>query len=239
VLVAALGAGGVVTWNSLLKPPAPRFLTSDEAELVAVSRFTNFSEGAREFQFEVSLESRKIAGSGVFDYASGAGIARLEAEGEAPSVVWWDYDVLGEIGLQDDDIDLAEAVDELGARKDWRFLAREDAVNGPIGAVLVFIAGYGFDRPDNPKLIEQSDAVWLEATEAGIWVQLPSADEVRAAGSVPVQSPLLPSVLVSSEGRVEEARIGRSESSSSTIRYGVSSTLRVPRPAPVEGGEAK
>lgn len=228
--IAVLIAACTGTMLLLKASLEPRFLTTNEAQLLASSRFNNFNVGTREITIELPQPGETVRGTGVFDYAEGVGVAKVSADDGPASLVWWSYDMLGEQPLEDDDIDLAEAVESLDADDDWNLVSRDAAVGTPIGAALVFVAGYGSDRPDNPKLIEQSDAVWLKDVDESTWVQLPSADQVRDSAAVPTQSPNRPSVLLSQKGSIREARLGGEGTGVTTIRFGASSSIAVPVP---------
>lgn len=211
---------GVVGWVLLTTPEGPRFLSTSEAQRVAISRFQNFNEGTREVSIEVAEPRGKIVGQGYFDYASGSGIVKIESEVGPSALLWWSYDVVGERLIEQTDTPLAELTGLLDDSGEWRFSSRNEAVGSQLGATLVFVAGFGFDRPDNPKLIEQSDAVWLRGGEEGDWVQLPSADVVRSPDVAPVQNPGLPRVLIDEEGGIRKAQLGSEGGHHSKIRFG-------------------
>ncbi|GAA1621833.1 hypothetical protein [Leucobacter chromiireducens] len=243
IAVAVLIGGALIVWAQFTDTSEPRFLTTEESQSLAVSRFNNFTEGTREITLRVAAPNGDLVGEGFFDYASGTGIARLtradggrESEGEdrstPVSLVWWNYEIMGEL-RSDEPLPNLDDMSELVDRDDWRFATREQVAESPLGALLVLTAGYGFDRPDNPKLIEQSDAVWLGTSDQvpggeGTWAQLPSADQVREPGSRPANNAALPRVLFDADGTVWQARIGAEGSRFSVLSYGQTRQMSVP-----------
>lgn len=187
-----------------------------------------------------TADARTDGGTGADDAGAAADLA------EAPStLIWWTYDAMGELSVDQPAPavtaglaslpDLAGLDAEALAEAGWSFLPRDEVVGSPLGALLALTAGYGFDRPDNPKLIEQSDAVWLgeeglRSGGRGIRVQLPSADVVRAVKVPPVENPALPRVLVNSEGLAVRLEIGSMPQGLSAIDYGRTSQISVPAP---------
>lgn len=223
--------------------PTSRFLTQEEAETIATARFRNFEEGTREVSVRTASPDGSAVGlHGYFDYTNGAGIAQLWTGEDEPdekplNLVWWSHGVAGELTSSAPAPDTHAAVPVPDPDAAWEFFSL-DPVASPLMAMLFTVANLGFDRPENPKLLEQSDALWLGtaplpplgADEDGIWFQLPSADEVRSANDEPQESSELLRILTDAEGRIWEAErtIGGVPS---TISYGRTEPDAVPSPS--------
>ncbi|WP_133617591.1 hypothetical protein [Leucobacter luti] len=221
-------------------------MTTSEAQLVATSRFQNFNAGTREVELRVDTPDGIITGRGYFDYVTGAGLARFtsSASGSTPTsggveppstLIWWTFDDMGELRGGVPAPELSDAIPRLDIDAGWVFSPREELVDSPLGALLTVTAGYSLDRPDNPKLIEQSDAIWLgtgadDARNTDINVQLPSADVARSEGSIPRENPTIPRVEIDAEGMVWRIEVGSGAHGTGIVTYGLSSAVTIPVP---------
>ena len=130
---------------------APTGLTSEQAERLAVTRFRNFDAGVRTIEVTVpTTEVGEISLSGWFDFAQGVGYASVKNGG----TVWWSADTVAFRDVPSPEAELPLPPDQ------WVSYPLDPSSN-PLAAALALVAELGFDRPDNPQLLAQSDAALL------------------------------------------------------------------------------
>ena len=164
--------------------PTATGLSSEQAERLAVSRFRNFDAGVRSVTVEIpGTTSGTLVVTGWFDYAAVAGYAAVTADGEPAGLIWWSHDT---IATRSGQVDAA-----LPAPIDGWQSGPLDASATPLANALALVAALGADRPENPQLLAQSDALFLRDDEVdGERVEVfagPSSDEAGAA-STPLES---------------------------------------------------
>ncbi len=150
-------------------------LTSDQAERLAVTRFRNFDAGTRAIDLLVpQSELGELQLTGWFDFEQGVGYGAILNGG----TVWWNADT---VAIRD--TPSAEPVLPLPA-DGWVTYPLEASAN-PLATALLLVGSLGTDRPENPQLLAQSDALWLrQDTIDGIDVDVfigPSADGATAS----------------------------------------------------------
>ena len=164
--------------------PTATGLSSEQAERLAVSRFRNFDAGVRSVTVEIpGTTSGTLEVTGWFDYAAVAGYASVTVDGDPAGLIWWSHDTIatrsGEV-----DAALPAPVDE------WQS-GPLDASSTPLANALALVAALGADRPENPQLLAQSDALFLRDDEVdGGKVEVfagPSSDEA-GADSTPLEN---------------------------------------------------
>lgn len=177
VIAALATACGLLTACAPAEPE-PRVLTTEEAELLAVVRFNNYDAGTRSIDLTVPGQDG-IRVEGWADFAShiGYGTAYDLASDDALGLLRWN---LSTIGVREGTLPaelLPPPVDN------WS-VAGLDA-SSAINVSLALLLSLGSDRPDNPQLLQQTDARWLRTDEvAGTPVTVfagPSADAVATA----------------------------------------------------------
>jgi len=152
-IAAALVALSLVACTAEPTTEVPSGLTSEQAERLAVTRFRNFDAGVRTIEITVpTTEVGEISLSGWFDFAQGVGYASVKDGG----TVWWSAQT---VAFRD--VPSAEA--ELPLPTDQWMSYPLDASSNPLAAALALVAELGFDRPDNPQLLAQSDAARVRA----------------------------------------------------------------------------
>lgn len=141
-----------------------RGVTSEEAQLLAISRFTNFDSASRPFTAAVMDHGVLLELTGWLDFAAGEGYAAVGGQGVQPGVVRWDAERVGAAALSPDADGLpplpTAPLSELGNDPAWQWAALDPA-SSRLDAVLAMALALGLDRPDNPLLVQQSGALWL------------------------------------------------------------------------------
>ncbi len=139
---------------------AARPLTTDEAQRLAVMRFTNFDTGTRSVTTTVTDGGTEHTFSGWVDFAAGLGYGLLEdSAGEATLLAWTPTGVSTHPATDGDLAPLPPPGTEDGAVA-WHSSALEPSASR-LHALLATILQAGSDRPDNPLLVQQTDARWL------------------------------------------------------------------------------
>jgi hypothetical protein len=132
-------------------------LTSAQAERLAVTRFRNFDAGTRAVSFIVpQTEAGEIRVTGWFDFERGVGYGAIAGGG----TVWWNP---ATVAIRD--TPSTEAVIPLPA-DGWVSYPLDPQAN-PLATALALVGSLGADRPENPQLLAQSDAVWLRSDTVG------------------------------------------------------------------------
>ena len=177
-LLAAIVVVAVLASGCAAGEPDPRPLTTEEAEILAIARFNNFDAGIRGIELQVP-GSDGIRLDGWVDFADhvGYGSASDVNDGAPLGLVRWN---LQTVGVREGEVPASLLPPPTDS---W--------VTGPldtssiINTALAVVLSLGADRPDNPQLLQQTDARWLRTDEvAGVPVTVfagPSADEVATA----------------------------------------------------------
>ena len=143
--------------------PAPRPLTQDQAELLAVLRFRNYDHGLVSFRGRVPSAAGTLNLAGRIDYVRGIGYGTLRTDGGAgygsAGVLQWNGKRLAFFAGP------AQAGDPPPAGQ-WQ-LRPIQAPGGELDTALALLLGLGSDRPDNAQLLRQSDARWLRSDSVG------------------------------------------------------------------------
>lgn len=155
VLVALL-AGCTAT------PPADRSLTTEESQRLAVARFTNYDEGVREVSATLPGEPSVIL-TGWVDFANHRGLVSAGGSKDAPGefgLYAWNGEM---IAVLDGAVESAALPLPAGA---WQ-IERLEPTASVVQNLFAVALSLGSDRPDNPTLLQQSDARWLRADTIG------------------------------------------------------------------------
>lgn len=191
--------------------PGPHPLTQDQAELLALTRFTNYDHRLVAFRGRVPSAAGTLELAGRIDYVSGVGYGTLRTDGGtgygSAGVLQWTGRALAF---------LAGATQAGDPPPDGHWQLRPiQAHAGELDTALVLLLSLGNDRPDNAQLLRQSGARWLRSdTVDGTTVDVFEGTRVegRRDGSAPR---LRYWVAGSGDLRRVEARIGAGESSAS------------------------
>lgn len=163
-----------------------RRVTSEEAQLLAISRFNNFDAQSRPFTASVTDHGMRLELTGWIDFTAGEGYAAVGGEGVQPGVVRWNASTVGAAPLEPTEDGLpplpTAPLAELGQDPAWLWDSLDPA-SSRVDAVLAVALGLGLDRPDNPLLVQQSGALWLrqdevDGREVTVFAAPPSDDAV-------------------------------------------------------------
>lgn len=138
--------------------PSDRALTTEEAQRLAIARFTNYDEGVREVVAEVPGQ-QPLRLTGWVDFVDHRGLVSVgtseDAVGELGLYAW-----TGEmIAARDGGVTAAG----LPLPQDGWQIEPLDPSSSVLQNLFVVALSLGSDRPDNPTLLQQSDARWLRA----------------------------------------------------------------------------
>lgn len=140
--------------------PSDRALTTEESQRLAIARFTNYDEGVREVVAEVPGQ-QPLRLTGWVDFAGHRGLVSVGTSDGA----------LGELGLYAWTGEMIAARDGavtaagLPLPEDGWQIEPLDPTSSVLQNLFVVALSLGSDRPDNPTLLQQSDARWLRADE--------------------------------------------------------------------------
>lgn len=198
----------------------PRPLSGDEAQRLSMMRYTNYTDGVRALRFEVADGGRTFTVDGWADFAAHVGYAHVSEDGADPQLVAWTLD-----GITSHEPVAASGADAAGAAGPplpppddtaWTSstLAPEQS---RLHALLGLVFQAASDRPDNPLLLQQTDARWLRSDEVdGVAVDVvagPTADRAydpATATTAPDGSDATVRYWLDGDGRLLrlEARLG-------------------------------
>ncbi|WP_261166241.1 hypothetical protein [Microbacterium sp. Marseille-Q6965] len=142
---------------------APRAVTEDEAQVLAVVRFRNYDAGTRAVEAAYRDSGHEVRLNGYVDYATHTGYATVSIDGSARDLIVWDG---AAVAISPDPPASAEPGPPPASAKGWTIGALESG-RSALETVLAVLAALGADRPENPLLIEQSDALWLREDTIG------------------------------------------------------------------------
>ena len=180
-VIAALAVSALLLAGCAPAESEPRPLTTAEAELLAVIRFNNFDAGTREIAMTVPGDGG-VRLKGWVDFATHVGYAAAsDLAGEEPlGLVRWNFT---NVGVREGSL----PAEMLPPPTDGWVVGALDA-SSSINTAMAVVLSLGSDRPDNPQLLQQTDARWLRTDEvSGVPVTVfagPSADAVATADPV-------------------------------------------------------
>ena len=143
-------------------PSAPdasaRPVTTEEAQLLAVTRFNNYDAGTRPFSTTLTEQGAELTVTGWIDYVAHVGYASVTGAFDPQAMVWSDTTV--GIIPQTPDEDGNPILPMPAADAEWQSRPL-DPTTSRLDAMLAVLSSLGSDRPDNPLLVQQTGALWL------------------------------------------------------------------------------
>ncbi|MEV8268324.1 hypothetical protein [Microbacterium sp. NPDC076911] len=249
ISLAAIVACAAVT--GCAPAPQPHALTTSESQALAIARFKNFAEGTRAISISVLSNEQQLGVHGYFDYASGAGVAQVWIGASPPenvttNLLWWTDALVGEYVSLDAAPDMSEEPPlDLLEQAGWEYYELDGQLS-PLMAMLATTAALGFDRPDNPLLLVQTDALWLGDGELplpsqplGTWYQLPSSDEARTTPISLSANPATPRVLLDEDSMMWSAERVLEGLEPSVLEYGRTVNISIPVPIATEPNSSR
>ncbi|MGW7414298.1 hypothetical protein [Streptomyces sp. NPDC054863] len=161
VLLAALGLGASALAAVLFLGPGPaddpRPLRTEEAEQMALSRFSLYEKSPLEVVARAPMGGGSVEVRAVIDYRAHRAVGSYTA-GRARGLLAWDATGLAAAeGTATSAADAVAAAGRLGSRA-W---SPRPYSSDPLDVVLRVAMGLGTDRPDNPQLLAQQGALYL------------------------------------------------------------------------------
>jgi len=167
--------------------PTVRPVTTEEAQLLAVTRFNNYDAGTRPFSTTLTEKGAELTVTGWIDYVAHVGYASVTGAFDPQAMVWSDSTV--GIISQTPDEDGNPILPMPAADAEWQSRAL-DPTTSRLDAMLAVLSSLGSDRPDNPLLVQQTGALWLREeslTDTVVSVfAAPPTDAPPGATSAPV-----------------------------------------------------
>lgn len=159
----------------------PRPLTGDEAQRLSMMRYTTYTDGVRAIRFEVADNGRTFTVDGWADFARHVGYAHVGQDGGEPELVaWTTAQITSHAPVGPDSGGGPPLPPPDDAAWTSSALAPEQS---RLHAMLALVFQAASDRPDNPLLLQQTDARWLRSDEVdGVRVDVvagPTADRVH------------------------------------------------------------
>ena len=137
--------------------PESHPLTENQAELLAVVRFTNYDDRQVAFHCRIPSAAGTLELAGRVDFARSVGYATLRTEGVSgygsAGVLQWTRTSLAFL-------EGATQATDPPPSGEWQLRALQ-VPGGELDTALALVLGLGNDRPDNAQLLRQSDARWL------------------------------------------------------------------------------
>ncbi|MEE6283100.1 hypothetical protein [Georgenia sp. MJ170] len=176
----AVGAGGCTATDATAEAPATsagaRPLTTDESQRLAAMRFQNFDAGARAIETEVTDSGTRYTVTGWVDFTAELGYGRIEGAASGASLLAWTHAGISTYdGVPaDGSVPLPPPGTADGAQGWTSSTLEPDASR--LHALLAVVLHVGSERPDNPLLLQQTDARWLRTdTLDGLTLDVMSA----------------------------------------------------------------
>ncbi|MEU8890841.1 hypothetical protein [Streptomyces sp. NPDC048442] len=262
VLLAALGLGvsALASVLFLTSGPAddPRPLRTEEAEQLAVSRFSLYEKSPLEVVAWAPMGSGTVEVRAVIDYRAHRAVGTYTAGGSRGLLAW---DATGLAAAKATATSAAGAAAAAG-RLESRAWSPRPYSGDPLDVVLRVAMGLGTDRPDNPQLLAQQGAQYLgrdqwndadyslysgprpAATRKGPNAAPQEAGRTAPAGSPGARSPF--TYWVNDRSGLGRVEIRAADAAApSRIEFGPTSKTKVPgnpwgaAPASVKDGSGK
>jgi hypothetical protein len=179
-------------------------LSTEQAQRLAIFRFNNFDSGVRAVSFSIP-GAQPVQFSGWIDYAAGAGygFASTTVDGAADTgLLRFTPHTLGYQATALTEAPLPVPADG------WQDNALDPSTS-TLSNVVAVPLGLGNDRPDNPQLLQQTDAAWLRSDEvSGVPVDVfagPTSD--APATAAPSNAPATIRYWIDGTGHLLKAEI--------------------------------
>lgn len=176
----AIGAAGCTATDATPETAATatgaRPLTTDESQRLAAMRFQNFDAGTRAIETEVIDSGTRYTVTGWVDFTTELGYGRIEGGApEATLLAWTHAGISTHDGAPaDGSVPLPPPATADGAQG-WTSSMLEPEASR-LHSLLAVVLHAGSERPDNPLLLQQTDARWLRTdTLDGLTLDVMSA----------------------------------------------------------------
>lgn len=145
---------------------APRPLTQEESQRLSVMRFTNLNAGVRSVRFELNHSGRRYTVDGWVDFEAGLGYVGLREDADEPPalIAWTAQGITSHDPVGAGRTPPVPPPDTARGAPAWTSSALTPTASR-LHAALAVLLEAGSDRPDNPVLLQQTDARWLRSDE--------------------------------------------------------------------------
>lgn len=157
----------------------PRPLTAEESQALALARYRNFDAGVREVRFEVDDGGTRYVVDGWADFPASFGYGTVgDDQGTEMLLIAWSAET---VATHEAESGLAP-LPPPDLRENTEAWIGSDLTPeaSRLHSTLALVLAVGHDRPDNPLLLQQTDARWLRHDEIdGVTVDViagPTAD---------------------------------------------------------------
>lgn len=136
-------------------------VSTEESQILALTRFNNFDTGSRPFTTEIVVEGAELTLQGWVDFEHHVGYAAVTGQDFEPqALLWWDNVVA--LGPTQPTPDGNPPLPLPVPSQDDGWLIRPFSSElSQLDAVLALLSALGVDRPENPLLLQQAGALWL------------------------------------------------------------------------------
>ncbi|MFE5489151.1 hypothetical protein ACFQ7Z_04200 [Streptomyces virginiae] len=140
------------------KPAAPRHLTTEEADRMALARFTTYRRGSGDVTATVPSGGRTITLTGRIDWRRHHGYAELRDDTTPPTRELVHWNPRGVV----DRPRWTGGLPDRPPASGWELHPLQPH-SAALDSMLLLLLNLGSDRPDNAQLLARSDARWLRA----------------------------------------------------------------------------
>ncbi|MFJ4103727.1 hypothetical protein [Amycolatopsis japonica] len=205
--------------------PEPRALSTEEAERLALIRFSNYTAEHARFTASVPSPGGALRLTGRVDFVDHLGYAAMRTDGRDDSssagLVQWNLSTLAYLANP-----ATEPVDP-PPMGDWQ--VRPFARSGSeLDAALRLLVNLAADRPDNAQLLQQSSARWLRKDRVD-GVEVDVLEGPQQAGRAPAADGARVRYWVDADGRLKrlEARLGEQQELATFELLGTATAVEV------------
>ncbi len=221
-VAAAIGGVGVAVATVLVldsgsDSTGPRALTSDQANLLAVTRFRNYQAGGRAVTIDVPGTAGGLTITGSIDYRGGRGYGAVRGTGRDTSsdgLIAWTATTVSVHPMANPPAKAPARPPESG----WynRPLQR---YGSSLDSTLSIALKLGSDRPDNAELLPQNGAAWVGRDRLdGHRVDIMTGPRARAtSGTAPSTDPSDVRYWIGSDGTMYRVRVGVASASQPVV----------------------
>lgn len=138
----------------------PRPITTEESQILALTRFRNFEDGTRPFSTTLPVAGEELGIDGYVDFRNHVGYALVTATDAAPQLLWWTFNSIAIHPAPEGSTEepVLPIPNDDGAGWNRRAL---DPSSSALDTLAVLLLQFANDRPENPLLLQQTGALWL------------------------------------------------------------------------------
>lgn len=168
-LIGALLAAGLVlsTLSGCSADDDWHPVTTEESQILALARFNNFDQGTRMFETDITVQGQDLHIKGWVDYLDHNGYAGVTGEGFDDQVLLWNSELVALSGSALDSKNFPP-LDPGPFPEDTTAVRELHPESSALDTLLLLLLSLGSDRPENPLLLQQAGALWLDSERVEI-----------------------------------------------------------------------